>query len=337
MAQKKNKKNSAPKVEGMRKEEKVSLTMQDKTEPVVEVSSQEYDSSRSIIKGIIKLLFLFLLLLGFIIVLAFGINRLFPGKSDDIAIPVIEPDDKERAVYTGDKNIKIQMTTDEDNASSMVMANGKRDGKYLEKEESGDYTYEKEFLKEGEYKIVAKTLKKGLIWKTSSESESLTVYYDTTAPSSDVVLKYDKNTDSKIIDLEGVAEAGSKVVVSDGAKNYETTSDENGNFKISGVELSEGENKFTLQIEDKAGNKSTASKSIVVNYTLGDLNGDGQSTKADGTSTASGSTLPKSAGELSFLTDLFAMKGFIAIILLMGFSVFLFSTGFFAIKSIRRE
>ncbi len=348
---KKKKKSTAPAVEKVDKTSSLKVadsksnrskkSMKEKAEaktapePVTEIKSDEGGAvGSSILSSLIKLIVLFVLLLGFIFILAFGINRLFPGTNDNLPVPVIEKRVKDRIVYTNDDEVELEITIDDDadRYSVMVYVNGKKEGANLSPNDKGVFEFRKALSDEGEYRITAKSLRKGLVWQVSPESDEFKVVYDTTPPSAEIVLDYEKEADVSTIDLEGVAEADSKVILKSEDKEYEARADDKGRFKIEGVELTEGENSFEITIEDRAGNKVTSSKKVVVNYIVGSVNGEGA--RVDGRGAAD--DLPRSSGELSLLTELFAMKEFLFAILMIGLLVFMGSSAVLAVKSVRQ-
>lgn len=319
----------------------VKSSMKEKAEPVMKV--EEYpEEKRSVFGTIIKLLFLFLFLIGVIFLIAFGINRIFPSKNMDLPTPIIEKEIEAREINTNDQDLKVYMEIpdkkDEDKYEIFVYINGKREQKAVkENSDSHEYIFSKSLKSEGEYEITAKVLKKGLLWQVGPESESFKVNFDATVPSSDISLDYEKeptDSDGKI-DLKGVVEPYSKVTIKNDAREYSTQADENGNFEIKDIELDKGENSYIVYIEDKAGNIVTATKRMVVSYGVGDLNGDGASTNAG--SNGNGSTLPKSAGELTMFKELFAMKGFVLFAILFGLLTFLASSAFFSAKLVSKK
>lgn len=224
-----------------------------------------------------------------LLIVMFIISRLPYRKDPNMPIPTLEEIDE----YTNDDEIDIKGEVIPGEKVALY-----QDGKLLddrvEADDSGEFEFKDIDLdEEGETKFEAVTVRGRIFKKRSEKSNSVETEVDRTKPSSKVSLEYDENASSDEVTIKGEAEKDSSVILKNDDNEYETKTDKDGNFEISGVKLEDGENEYEVRVKDKAGNEVKSSTKVKINRN-GDVNGDG-ATSATGTS---GGKLPESAGEL---------------------------------------
>lgn len=131
---------------------------------------------------------------------------------------------------------------------------------------------------------------------------------DWTAPTEESVsFKYGEETNKDTFIIAGTAEPLSTVTVKRGILSYDVLANEDGEFRLEGIELEEGRNVFTMSVKDAAGNEITLEEKIRVTYSPGgSVNGDAV---VDG-------NIPQASGELDALfgNNLMLIFGLIALI-----------------------
>lgn len=289
-------KNKAKKVDDQKMVDKVNKSLKDNDDSLF---------SRMVGIGLI----IFGVLLVVLAVVLVVLSRKDPKVDSGIAVPTVEVDR-----YTDTENVTLMGETEE-GKKIMVWVNDELQADYLDVVD-GKYESKVNLNEDGDYEIKVAALK-GWIFKTRSESsDAEMVTVDTVAPSSDVDLVYPEQVKDGVVSISGQAKEGNVKVTLDGDKDYEVTADKDGKFEFSNLSLAEGSNKFRVVVEDKAGNKKTLARKIVVTSSVadtGDLDGDGISDNV-----TSGKVIPEAAGELSdalnamFANKLMVMFGLIA-------------------------
>ncbi len=131
-----------------------------------------------------------------------------------------------------------------------------------------------------------------------------------------------KETGSSTFTLAGNIDQGIKLEIRRGVSAYQTTADENGDFKIEGISLEEGPNVFYINLTDPAGNTVSLDEKIRVAYSPGaDLNGDGVAVAGET------DQLPQAAGELDNLLarNLMLIFAIAALFVFSGSSIYAFN------------
>jgi hypothetical protein len=172
---------------------------------------------------------------------------------------------------TNQATLKVAGTTSWQNAKIEVLVNDTKVKEY--NTVSGKVEAEVP-LKEGENVVVVKATNE----KGKTQSSKYTVTLDTKAPPLEVT-KYPQATEDKKIEVEGTSEneAVVKALKSDKEMAKKTVDDKK--FKLTGLELTKGENKLRIVSVDKAGNET--SKEIVIIYTPDEIPPVLEITKAD--------------------------------------------------------
>jgi len=117
----------------------------------------------------------------------------------------------------------------------------------------GNFTSEIELKKEGKNKVKTTAINAKGKSKTSSE---ITVVYDITPPVLEVE-KPESTTEQEKIEIKGKCEPRAEVKLLKDKEEIASVNTKNGeDFSFAGIELSEGENKFTVTAIDEAGNES---------------------------------------------------------------------------------
>jgi len=224
------------------------------------------------------------------------LSRKDPKVDDSYEVPSIEV-----KRYSNDEVVTLLGEAD-DKGKIMVWVNDELQEDYIEIED-GEFETDLDLEEAGEYEITVALLK-GFIFKKRSEiSDGVFVTVDTTAPSSDVELLYDEEVKNGTVTIKGEAKEGSVRITLLGDKKYAVTADKDGKFEFNNISLKEGENEFKIMLEDRAGNKKTLARTIVVTSDVddtSDLDGDGIS---DTTESSNGEgkdveEIPEAAGEL---------------------------------------
>ncbi|MDB9518158.1 putative Ig domain-containing protein, partial [Roseofilum reptotaenium CS-1145] len=112
-----------------------------------------------------------------------------------------------------------------------------------------------EILAEGEHTLSVQATDE---YGNTSEITEISFILDTSAP--EIQLNLESLTELEEIDLTGETEPNSEVTLTE--TGVTTTSDENGIFTFEGVVLELGENSFTVETQDIAGNIGTTNQSI---------------------------------------------------------------------------
>ena len=160
--------------------------------------------------------------------------------------------------------------------------------------DSGTFSYDYYHnMDSGSFVVSSAGIKgKGLSKKyISPESVGRTITVDKQAPEQASNISYPVETSGSTANITGNAEVGSTVTLKGKDGYISTITDSNGNFLLNNIPLTEGENTYTLEVTDKAGNKTVSNKEIVIIYSpYADINGDG----------IADAVLPVAAGNLDF-------------------------------------
>ncbi|KKR06238.1 MAG: Modifier protein of major autolysin LytC [candidate division WS6 bacterium GW2011_GWF2_39_15] len=203
----------------------------------------------------------------------------------------VEKEIKRVAVYVNDKEVENAVWVD-----------------------NGNFKYEYQIDKEGNYKLQVASISGFPIRKVSEKSAVMAVNVDWTAPAKDVAVGYKKEVDTKTLSVTGKTEAFATVVVYNNDAKYIGKADKDGKFSVS-VPLAMGQNNFDIEVRDEAGNSVKLDQPIVATRVSGSINGNGSTTGPD---------LPESAGELeaamAFLAGnkLMSTFGLLALIVLLA-------------------
>jgi hypothetical protein len=233
------------------------------------------------------------------------LSRKDPKVDDSFDVPSIEV-----SRYSDDDSATISGETD-GKGKIMVWVNDELQDDLLSIED-GEFEAELDLKEEGDYEINVALLKGFIFKKRSEKSDSAMVTVDTTAPSSDVELSYDEEVEDGVVNISGEAKEGNVKVILSGDRKYAVTADKDGKFEFEGLSLEAGKNEYKVSLEDRAGNKKTLARTIVVTSAVedtGDLNGDGVTDKNDLNTSDTGKEIPEAAGELkSALNAMMANK-----------------------------
>lgn len=254
-------------------------TMFEKTQPQV---VEDYSTPWLRILAIGALIFGLVVLLAILLLVV--ITRISPRFDSVLSAPVL----KELPAYTNSEKVVIEGTA-KDVSQVIVYVDDKQEGNYVNVDGEGKFSYEYTFTTEKKYRFEAAGLTGTIVKSRSEKSSPVEITFDKTAPSKNVTFEQGGTTvDSDKVTIKGKAEADSTVTLKKGDKTYISTVDKNGNFEIKDVLLDKGENVFTVEVKDKAGNVVKATE-LKISYAKGSLNGNGVST---------GPELPNSAGLL---------------------------------------
>lgn len=288
--------------------------MTEKTEPTV---VNKDDNQVSIVAKIIALsLIIFILLVAIVLGLIMLVTRFSPKIDKSLSKPELSQEitstNSSKFVLTG-KAIK--------DGNVMIYVNGKPEISLEKVDKDGNFDYDYTFTGEGSYKFEASNVK-GLIIRTQSElSDPLSVNYDITPPSEDIQLTYSNEIVNDNFSLSGKAEPNSKIVVKGSSKEiFETTSDDQGNFELNNIPVIAGENVFTIEISDEAGNLRIISEAVKVNKA--DINGNGVAT----------ANLPTAAGEFDKAMEILTFNNMLVGGSLIALLVFIVNMGVVSIK-----
>ena len=251
-----------------------------------QMASDDSTIARLIGLGLVIVGVVFIVLAAVVIIL----SRRDPKIDDNIGAPTLEISEATNLDYvlisgTADKKSKVIFYLDDKKQDDEITVGS-----------DGSFEYKLPIEDEGEYDIQAATVKGFPLKRRSEKSEPVIVLVDRTAPADKAKLTYDKTTVSGKVTVSGSVEPGVTVTILSGEETYSTTSDDSGKFKIKGVKINASEARFSVVLEDKAGNKTELSQKVVVEYpayaSAGDLNGDGVIDANDNPN------LPEAAGEI---------------------------------------
>ncbi len=233
--------------------------------------SRKNDSNRStfsIIVGFLMIAVGLVMLIGGIVSII--LYRLPASVDSALPVPVLDA----MPAFVNTKSLTVKGDSS-DYERVMVFVNDQVVTDGVKSDENGKFRYIYEIEDEGDYRIQVAGIK-GFPRRVRSEKGKMwTVNADFTAPSSDVKFAYDKEVDTKAFTLRGVVEENSTVVLEKNGKKYIAKADMNGGFVLKDIPLTDGENQFSVEIRDEAGNVTKLSQKISVTYASGQLNGNG--------------------------------------------------------------
>ncbi len=236
------------------KKRKHTKSMLDKTK--VHVDPAENSFGRKVV-GMGFALVGFLLILGVIILNI--ISNVEPKLDEELGVPKLD----EIVAHTNKDKITISGKV-EDAEQVIIYVNDDMIRQVVSVEDER-FSYEYEIPEEGEYVFRAVSVEGFPFRRGSEKSDKVKVLVDWTAPSADVALEYDSEVEGGLVTVTGEVEPeifvgllGEEDVV------YETESDEEGFFEIEDVRLSEGENEFRVELQDKAGNRNVLARRVTV-------------------------------------------------------------------------
>jgi len=105
----------------------------------------------------------------------------------------------------------------------------------------------------------------GVIGDIKSEKENINIG-DTIPPVAPRLSYIPEATNSAVIPITGFTEPGAKVIISFNQEEIETFADEEGNFSLEKLSLSQGLNKIIVWAEDDAENQSEQTKLLEIIY-----------------------------------------------------------------------
>lgn len=320
-------KNQAPKVEkvtpisGKATEVESTKTVDVKPQSVTETSTQKTMFEKTQPQTVtdestpwLKILAIGALIFGLVVLLAIlllvVITRISPRVDSSLQVPVL----KELPAYTNSEKIVLEGTA-KDATQVIIYVDEKQESNFANVNQDGSFSYEFTFPSEKKYKFEAASLTGTIVKSRSDKSSPVEITFDKTAPSKTITFdQSNKTVDAGKVTVKGKAEADSTVTIKKDDKSYITTTDKDGNFEIKDVQLSNGENVFSVEVKDKAGNVVKANDLKIVYNGAGSLNGGGVKT---------GPELPNSAGLLEDalssigVNNLMFSFGLFALVLLM--------------------
>jgi len=291
-----------------------SKSMLEKTE--VKTYDSEFED-RSVIGKMIAFAFI---IFGLIIIISVAILLIVTRISPRVDKSIEKPTISQLSSSTNKATVSIEGEAPGVN-KVMLFVNDKAQGSLADVEKDGTYSYEYEFDEEGDYKFETAGVKGSIIRSRGEKSDSVSTKYDTTPPSGEVELNYDQEVTGETISISGKADPDSEVVLKRGDKTYVGEVDGEGNFVVSDVPLDSGDNDFTVEVRDDAGNVTITSESVSV--TKADLNGPGATDSTN---------LPQSAGELDEALSQIFQNSFMMIIAVIAMVVFVVNSGLVVAK-----
>jgi len=230
------------------------------------------------------------LTLIFLLILYYFISRLPYRKDPNMPIPTLN----EIEEVTNDETITITGDVIPGEKVALYM-DGKEENEYITADDSGKFEFrDVELEHEGETKFEAATIRGSIFKKRSEKSNTIATEIDWTAPSGKVELDYDEISTIGTTKVEGHAEKNSYVILRSDDTEYETKTDNEGDFIFENIKLEEGKNTYKTSVRDEAGNEVLSSSKVEITKETGDINGPGAAISYRQDSTK----LPESAGEL---------------------------------------
>ncbi|WKZ31272.1 MAG: hypothetical protein QY318_00660 [Candidatus Dojkabacteria bacterium] len=266
-------------------------------------------------------------------ILVVALSRRPASVNGDLPVPSIQA-----PAITNRDQIRVTGET-VDNGTVMFWVDGNVYTELAEADDDGDFEIEIEAEDEREYEIQAAYVRGFPLKQRSEKSDVERVIVDRTPPSSDAKLDYEKVVSGNEMTIRGNTDPNTKVIVEIDGKEYTTMSDENGDFEIKGIILSEGENSISVALEDEAGNRTEVDQEVVVEYVPGgDLDGDGirdigVDTDGDGIPDSdTGADLPEAAGELEAAMDFLFGNKLMLLFGILALAIFGLNAGLVAVK-----
>ena len=236
------------------KKSKRSKSMVDKTK--VHVDPAENSFGRKVI-GMGFALVGFLLILGVIILNI--ISNVEPKLDEELGVPKLDE------IVANTNNDKITISGKVEDAEQVIIYVNDEMVRQVVPVEDEMFSYEYEITEEGEYAFRAVSVEGFPFRRGSEKSEKVKVLVDWTAPSADVKLEYESEVETGLVTVSGEVEPNTYVrLLGAEDNNYQTQSDDDGNFEIKDIRLTEGENEFRVELEDKAGNKNVLARKVTV-------------------------------------------------------------------------
>jgi hypothetical protein len=156
---------------------------------------------------------------------------------------------------TNDKTLTLAGTAAAN--SKVVVSDGTAQIGTATSNASGAWSYTTAALNDGSHSLTAKVTNAA---GTSTASAALALKIDTAAPNAPKIAAGDGTVNADHVTLTGTAEANSKVMVFDGAKQLGTaTTNDKGAWTYAADSLSDGSHHFTTKAMDAAGNTSASS------------------------------------------------------------------------------
>lgn len=207
-----------------------------------------------------------MLVVGVVLVFLY---RTEPKLDKSLPVPTVEKLPSE----TNDKTLTIKGKADRGNRV-MIFVNDVVVEDNLKVVE-GKFSYDYELVDEGDYKVQAAVVEGFPVRMRGDKSTLMVVAADWTAPSSDVKLVYTNEISASAFTLRGTIEPDATIVLSHGDKKYVAKANSEGDFRLRNIPVSEGENKFDVELRDGAGNRTRLEKDVVVAMVPGSINGNG--------------------------------------------------------------
>ena len=263
-------------------------------------------------------------LLVFFIGLLIFIFVVLPRRPYSVNKGIKKPTIKTMPQYTNESEIAVKGRGEPD-MNVILYVNDDKTSLKTKSRSSGKYEFDVyEFDEEGEYKFQTASTRGWIKKERSEKSKSVRVIYDVTPPKSSVSLdEIPEKTGSDQLSVSGkVSESGLDVILERGEDTFSTESGSEGVFEISGIQLENGLNKFSVVLCDKAGNETKSKTKIEVEYDPSyagriELDGDGASVTSESSGASSASDdegLPSSAGELGKIMQLARNSGFFTMV-----------------------
>lgn len=264
---------------------------------------------------VLKVIGLAIIIFGLLALLILGIiaivTRISPRVDKSMERPVLV----RLPEYTNQEVIKVEGSVN-GVSEVIVYADNKVDS--VIKVQDGKFAKEIKLTAERKYTFEAAGVK-GLILRSRSEkSDAVSTTFDKTAPSSKIeLIDLPKEVSTSKLDIKGKAEPNSIVVFNNGEKDFSAKANAEGEFTMLGIELKPGNNEFSIEIKDMAGNSTKVKETFSINYNASaNINGSGAST-SNNSGTTNANALPNSAGPLDE-----AMAAIMQNKLMFGFGVF---------------
>lgn len=262
-----------------------SNSMQAKVEPqattttTTSTTTKTEDSTARMVAIVLAIFGILVIITMVILIVA---NRANPGIDSTIAKPTFD------SVPANTKDDKIVLTGQAVNVSKvMIFVDGRAETGLVDVDKDGNFSYEYKFSDERTYKFESAAIRGAILLSRSEFSDAVEVTFDKTAPSKNVeFVKLPAEVNTNDLTVTGKADPNSQVTLIIGTKKYSGEVDKDGNFEIKNVPLEKGENKFFVEISDKAGNVTKVGDPITVVYSgSASVNGNGAKTnipQADG-------------------------------------------------------
>jgi hypothetical protein len=266
---------------------------------------------------VLKVIGLAIIIFGLLALLILGViaivTRISPRVDTSMEVPVVSS----LAEYTNQDSVRVEGTVS-GVSQVIIYADGVVDSVVDVKNGRFDKTFK--LTTEKKYTYEAAGVQGVILRSRSEKSDPVSTIYDKTGPSSKVeIFELPEEVTTSKLDIKGQAEPNTTITFKSDNKNYPGKVDSSGNYKVTIPDLKPGENIFSIEIKDAAGNITQVKKTFKVVYNVrANINTTGASTNAAAaTTTSTNNALPNSAGPLDDAMAAVMQNKFI-----FGFGVF---------------